>query len=272
VLALAALEMSAIPVWLLDGERMRIVWANQRAVELWRATSREDLLARDLSGAPVSVRVRTAALLERVRAGEAVIEEWTLYPKGVPTPVRLHLSGVSLEDGRIGLLNQALPIEEAARTDPTTLRGIEAIRHVSVIVALVADDFVHFSIAGLLVPFASSYRATAVAWGVVAFWLLVAVEVSSLAMSRLPRKAWYYIHLTSYVVAVAATLHALYTGTDTANPVFRWAGLTALGLVGFFAIYRVIAPAEPRGRNPTGAKTGRYAAHLQVQGPQPPDW
>ena len=136
---LAALEMSAIPVWVLDGERMRIVWANQGAVDLWRADSREDLLARDLSGAPVSVRVRTAALLERVRASEVVVEEWTLYPKGVPTPVRLHLTGVELEDGRIGLLNQALP-SDAAGPDPTTLRGIEAIRHVSVVVALVASD------------------------------------------------------------------------------------------------------------------------------------
>ena len=66
--SLAALEHSAIPVWLLDAERMRIAWANQGAVDLWRAASREDLLSRDLSGAPESVVARTSALLARVRA------------------------------------------------------------------------------------------------------------------------------------------------------------------------------------------------------------
>jgi LPXTG-motif cell wall-anchored protein len=140
------------------------------------------------------------------------------------------------------------------------------------LVALVADNFVAFNLADLLVPFATNYRTTAVAWGVLAFWLLVAVETSSLVMHRLPRKTWHGIHLTSYVIAVAATLHALYTGTDTSNPLFRWAGLATLGLVGFFTIYRVIAPAESRGRNSTGANARRYAAHLQAQGPQPPDW
>ena len=76
-----------------------------------------------------------------------------------------------------------------------------------------------------------------------------------------------------YVIALSATLHALYAGTDISNPAFRWTGLLALGLVGFFTIYRVLAPAESRGRNSTGAaNTRRYAAHLQAQGPQPPDW
>jgi LPXTG-motif cell wall-anchored protein len=138
--------------------------------------------------------------------------------------------------------------------------------------ALIADNFVRFTVADLLVPFATSYRTTAVAWGVLAFWLILAVEVSSLVMHQLPRKAWYGIHLTSYMIAVTATLHALYTGSDTSNPAFLWAGLLTLGLVGFFTIYRVLAPTESRGRNSAGASARRYAAHLQPQGPQPPDW
>jgi len=138
--------------------------------------------------------------------------------------------------------------------------------------ALIADNFVHFTVVDLLVPFATSYRTTAVAWGVLAFWLLVAVEASSLVMHRLPRKTWYGIHLTSYVIAVTATVHALYTGSDTSNPAFQWAGLVALGLIGFFTIYRVLAPTESRRRDSVGENARRYAAHLQAQGPQPPDW
>jgi anti-anti-sigma regulatory factor/PAS domain-containing protein len=129
------MDLSAIPAWVIDVEHMRIVWANDLAAQLWRASSREDLLARDLSGAPESVKLRTQVLMSRACRGEVFTEEWTLYPKGVPTPVKLHLSGTPLDDGRIGLLNQALPSEAAA--SPDLLRGIEALRHVPIIVALV---------------------------------------------------------------------------------------------------------------------------------------
>lgn len=140
------------------------------------------------------------------------------------------------------------------------------------LLALTADDFVHFGVADLLVPFASGYRTTAVAWGVLALWLLIAIEASSLMMNRLPRAVWYDVHLTSYVVAVAATLHGLYAGTDSSNPAFRWIGITGLGAVGFFTIYRAIAPAESGGNDPAGARARLYAAQRQDQGPQPPDW
>ncbi len=141
------------------------------------------------------------------------------------------------------------------------------------LVALIADNFVHFDIVDVLVPFVGDYRSGAVAWGVLAFWLLLAVEVSSLVMHRLPRRTWYGIHLSSYGVAVAATLHGLYVGTDTANPIFRWIALITLGLIGFFTIYRLMAPVESGGKSSTGANArSAYAARLQPQGPQPPDW
>ena len=54
--------------------------------------------------------------------------------------------------------------------------------------ALVADSYVHFGLADLTVPFSSQWKPGAVALGVVAMWLLVAVEATSLAMKRLPRR------------------------------------------------------------------------------------
>ena len=50
--------------------------------------------------------------------------------------------------------------------------------------ALIADSYVHFDVVDVLVPFASSWRPGAVAWGVVAVWLLAAVELTSLAKRR----------------------------------------------------------------------------------------
>ena len=108
--------------------------------------------------------------------------------------------------------------------------------------ALVADSYVHFGLADLLVPFASSWKTGAVAWGVVGMWLLVAVEVSSLMMRRLPRRTWRAIHLTSYLAAVLATVHAFTAGTDAKNPFVTWAAVASLSAITFFLVFRLVLP------------------------------
>jgi DMSO/TMAO reductase YedYZ heme-binding membrane subunit len=108
--------------------------------------------------------------------------------------------------------------------------------------ALVADSYVHFGVADLLVPFASSWRSGAVAWGVVAFWFLIAVELSSLMMRRLPRRTWRAIHLTSYLAAVMATVHALTAGTDADNPLVIWSVVASLSAATFFLVFRLVLP------------------------------
>jgi sulfoxide reductase heme-binding subunit YedZ len=89
------------------------------------------------------------------------------------------------------------------------------------LVALIPDDFVHFGLAELLVPMASEWQPGSVAWGIVAFWLVVAVQVTSLLRRRLPTKVWRVVHMSSFVVWLSATVHLLYAGTDAEHPIFR---------------------------------------------------
>jgi DMSO/TMAO reductase YedYZ heme-binding membrane subunit len=86
------------------------------------------------------------------------------------------------------------------------------------------------------------YRPGAVTWGVVAFWFLVLVEGTSLLMKRIPKNVWHTIHLTSYVVAVTATVHLLTAGTDSTTPALRWAALFGAIMIVFFSVYRLLAP------------------------------
>ena len=79
----------------------------------------------------------------------------------------------------------------------------------------------HFSAADLLIPFASPWRTGAVALGVVAMWLLVAVEATSLAMKRIPRRYWRWIHLSSYAVFLLTSLHAAFAGTDSTHWLYQ---------------------------------------------------
>lgn len=112
------------------------------------------------------------------------------------------------------------------------------------VAAIVGDSYVHFGVADVLVPFASGWRTSAVAWGVIAAWLLVAIELTSLQMRRLPKKAWRAIHLSSYLVAVLSTVHGFAAGTDTRSGAFAWAVVAATGAMAFFTAYRWMAPAK----------------------------
>jgi hypothetical protein len=104
---------------------------------------------------------------------------------------------------------------------------------------LVADSYVHFGAADLLVPFASSWRPAAVAWGVVAFWLLVAVELTSLGMRRLPRRVWHSVHLTSLPLLLGATVHGLTAGTDAGSRIYRAVAVLLLAAAAGLVLFRL---------------------------------
>jgi ferredoxin-NADP reductase/DMSO/TMAO reductase YedYZ heme-binding membrane subunit len=115
------------------------------------------------------------------------------------------------------------------------------------------DEWAGFGWSELLVPFSSEFKPGAVAWGVVAFHLLVAIEVTSLLKKRIPDGVWRWVHRCAFVVFVFATVHTFTTGTDGAN---RWiqggAAAVALGFL-FLLVYRLSTgrrPREPRTPSP----------------------
>jgi DMSO/TMAO reductase YedYZ heme-binding membrane subunit len=105
---------------------------------------------------------------------------------------------------------------------------------------------VHFGLADLTVPFASQWQPGAVALGVVAMWLLVAVEATSLAMKRLPRKVWRWIHLSSYAVFLLVSLHAAYAGTDTTHWLYQTTAVASIVAVVWAMVYRLTHRRRPR--------------------------
>src|SRR5437763_4707054 len=94
------------------------------------------------------------------------------------------------------------------------LGGLATIFTVLHVASIVADSYVHFDLMSILIPFAGSWRPVAVAWGVVGMYLLLAVELTSLVRTRLPKKLWRATHYASFPLFGLATLHALTAGTD----------------------------------------------------------
>ena len=82
------------------------------------------------------------------------------------------------------------------------------------VVALLFDSYIGFGLADVFVPFASHWRPVAVAWGVTALYLVLAVELSSLARRHLPNRLWRRLHFLAFPLYAVATLHMLAAGTD----------------------------------------------------------
>jgi DMSO/TMAO reductase YedYZ heme-binding membrane subunit len=86
---------------------------------------------------------------------------------------------------------------------------------------------------------------------VVAVYLLVAVQATSLARRRLPHWLWRRIHLAAFPLLLAATAHLLTAGSDRANP----AVLTVLTAIAagtmFLLLFRLLhRPGRNRVRQP----------------------
>jgi predicted ferric reductase len=120
------------------------------------------------------------------------------------------------------------------------LGGTAFVATVLHLAGLVGDNYIHFGAADLFVPFASSWEPGAVTLGVLALYLLLAVQGSSILMRRLPRRLWRIVHLTSFIVFWSATFHLQLAGTDAANPVARWTVNLAITAVVFLTLVRVL--------------------------------
>lgn len=107
------------------------------------------------------------------------------------------------------------------------------------LVALVADSYVSFGIADIAIPYASDWKPGAVALGVLGAWLLVAVELTSLAMRRLPRKFWRVVHLSSYLAFWLTSMHAAFAGTDATSWLYRGGAAASILAVAWALMYRV---------------------------------
>ncbi len=106
---------------------------------------------------------------------------------------------------------------------------------------LAVDSYVDFGWKEIFVPFASEWKQIPVTLGVVSFWLMVMVQVSSLIMRRLSRTVWRRLHLLSYPTFALTSLHGTLAGTDASSSLYAVSSIAAVIAVVFTTIYRVLA-------------------------------
>lgn len=79
---------------------------------------------------------------------------------------------------------------------------------------LLIDTYEPFTVAQILVPFTAPWRTLAVAWGTIAFWLIVPVWLLVRIGGRLRRRWFPVTHVLAYAAWPLATAHYVLAGTD----------------------------------------------------------
>ena len=128
----------------------------------------------------------------------------------------------------------------------STLTVLMAVIHTS---SLTLDPYVHFTALDLLIPGQATYDGAtplnelSLAIGVVTFWVLTVVYLTSLVMDKLPRALWKAIHYSAYVVFFAVGIHAAFSGTDVGTWWYAAVSISVITLGMLAIIIRLVVVA-----------------------------
>lgn len=79
---------------------------------------------------------------------------------------------------------------------------------------LLFDKFLKFSLVDIFVPFASSFEPIFLSMGIISFYLMIILVVSSYMRSRISYRTWRIVHFTNIALYIFSVVHAAKLGTD----------------------------------------------------------
>lgn len=116
---------------------------------------------------------------------------------------------------------------------------------------LYLDGYIGYGLPQLFVPGTSEYRTFGVALGVVAFYVMAAVQATSYMRKRLSKRAWHAIHMSSYGLVWVAAIHAGLSGTDTVNRAYQVLALLLSMIAVAATVIRILSQGKRSSVTPT---------------------
>jgi sulfoxide reductase heme-binding subunit YedZ len=107
--------------------------------------------------------------------------------------------------------------------------------------ALLADSYLPFSVADLLVPEIAPYRPLATSLGIVAMELLAALALANLLRTRISYRIWRRTHYLNFAVWLLALAHGLTSGSDSDTAWALALYVVAASLVAGLTAWRVLS-------------------------------
>jgi sulfoxide reductase heme-binding subunit YedZ len=114
------------------------------------------------------------------------------------------------------------------------------------IVVLLADQYLPFSVAQVLVPFIAPYRPVWVGVGIIGLYLTLLVTITFYIRRFIGQRAFRVIHYLSFLAFLATAAHGLLAGTDSALPATRVMYFATTLVVVFLTAYRIFAARATR--------------------------
>ncbi len=107
------------------------------------------------------------------------------------------------------------------------------------VISLMVHRYMRFSIGEALIPGVSTFKPAAVAWGIIGWYLLLAVEITSLLRKRMSKRSWKAVHYLSFPLFALATVHGLQAGTDRRAGLFVIANVVVVVVVVALTVMRL---------------------------------
>ncbi len=108
--------------------------------------------------------------------------------------------------------------------------------HVAV---LLADQYLPFSLAQIILPFGAPYRPVWVGLGVIALYLTLLVSVTFYIRRWIGQRTFRAVHYLSFLAFVGAAVHGLFAGTDSALWTTQLMYAVTSLVVVFLTVYRI---------------------------------
>jgi len=107
-------------------------------------------------------------------------------------------------------------------------------------VILLGDSYINFNIFHLLIPFTSPYAPFWTGLGTIAFYLLLAILITSYFRKRVGQKMWRKLHYVAYLCFVLALGHGIMAGSDSSSFIIQAMYLFTGLSVFFLTIFRIL--------------------------------
>ena len=113
--------------------------------------------------------------------------------------------------------------------EQTALLGLVAIAVHGL--TLLGDHWLNPGPAGIVIPFAMSYRPMWTGFGIIAGWTAAILGLSFYARKRIGARLWRKAHRFTIAVYALGVVHTLGAGTDAASPWLFWPVVASVPLV-----------------------------------------
>ena len=145
----------------------------------------------------------------------------------------------------------------------SVLSGVLVAGHV---ITLVLDPYLPFSIANIIIPANEPFKPLPVDMGVLAFYGMIALLLSSYLKPRISHGTWRAIHYVSFIAFILVTAHGWLAGSDA---VTNWMTAIYVGssiAVGALSFMRLIteSPAPGRATAPSNKAAWSFAIALII--------